>query len=438
MNDKCFELPNHFSRREFMHVGFIGGLGLTLPGFLQMKAHGAQKFYESKEGPAKNVIHIYLPGGMAHQESWDPKPYAPLEYRGPFKSIPTKIPGVRFSENFKQSAKIADKITVCRSMTHGEAAHERGTHNMFTGYRPSPAINFPSFGAVVSHELGSRKNLPPYVCVPNVPNEFAGSGYLSSSYGPFGLGSDPSSDNFKARDLSLPDGIGDDRFSKRRSLLDTVDGHFRKVEKSDALGAMDKFYNDAYSLISSKEAREAFDMSKESDKIKERYGKNTAGQRMLLSRRLVESGVRFVSMTYGGWDNHQNIEAAFNNQGPVLDQAFAALISDLDERGLLDSTLVMMSSEFGRTPKINKDSGRDHYPRVFSVVLAGGGITRGQVYGSSDAFATAPEENPLSVEDLATTVYDRIGIVADKELMAPGDRPMEIVDGGKVIKELLA
>ena len=438
MNDKCFELPNHFSRREFMHVGFIGGLGLTLPGFLQMKAHGAQKFYESKEGPAKNVIHIYLPGGMAHQESWDPKPYAPLEYRGPFKSIPTKIPGVRFSENFKQSAKIADKITVCRSMTHGEAAHERGTHNMFTGYRPSPAINFPSFGAVVSHELGSRKNLPPYVCVPNIPNEFAGSGYLSSSYGPFGLGSDPSSDNFKVRDLSLPDGIGDDRFSKRRSLLDTVDGHFRKVEKSDALGAMDKFYNDAYSLISSKEAREAFDMSKESDKIKERYGKNTAGQRMLLSRRLVESGVRFVSMTYGGWDNHQNIEAAFNNQGPVLDQAFAALISDLDERGLLDSTLVMMSSEFGRTPKINKDSGRDHYPRVFSVVLAGGGITRGQVYGSSDAFATAPEENPLSVEDLATTVYDRIGIVADKELMAPGDRPMEIVDGGKVIKELLA
>ena len=390
MNDKCFELPNHFSRREFMHVGFIGGLGLTLPSFLQMKAHGAQKFYESKEGPAKNVIHIYLPGGMAHQESWDPKPYAPLEYRGPFKSIPTKIPGVRFSENFKHSAKIADKITVCRSMTHGEAAHERGTHNMFTGYRPSPAVKFPSFGAVVSHELGSRKNLPPYVCVPNVPNEFAGSGYLSSSYGPFGLGSDPSSDNFKVRDLSLPDGIGDDRFSKRRSLLDTVDGHFRKVEKSDALGAMDKFYNEAYSLISSKEAREAFDMSKESDKIKERYGKNTAGQRMLLSRRLVESGVRFVSMTYGGWDNHQNIEAAFNNQGPVLDQAFAALISDLDERGLLDSTLVMMSSEFGRTPKINKDSGRDHYPRVFSVVLAGGGITRGQVYGSSDAFATAP------------------------------------------------
>ena len=403
---------------------------------MRIKAHGAQKYYETVEGPAKSVIHIYLPGGMAHQESFDPKPYAPPEYRGPFKSIKTKIPGVHFSENFKETAKIADKITVCRSMTHGEAAHERGTHNMFTGYKPSPAIKFPSFGSVVSHEYGSRKNLPPYVCVPNVPNEFAGSGYLSSSYGPFGLGSDPAQENFKVRDLSLPKEIDNDRFSKRRSLLDTVDDHFRQIESSDALGAMDKFYNDAYSLISSKEAREAFDMSKESEKVKERYGKNQAGQRMLLARRLVESGVRFVSLTYGGWDMHQNIEAGFNRQGPELDKAYATLISDLDERGLLDSTLVMLSSEFGRTPKINKDSGRDHYPRVFSVALAGGGITRGQVYGASDAFATAPEDNPLSVEDLATTVYDRIGIVADKELMAPGDRPMEIVDGGKVIKEL--
>ena len=434
--NSCLELPKHFSRREFMHVGLVGGLGLTLADFMRIKAHGAQKYYETVEGPAKSVIHIYLPGGMAHQESFDPKPYAPLEYRGPFKSIKTKVPGVHFSENFKETAKIADKITVCRSMTHGEAAHERGTHNMFTGYKPSPAIKFPSFGSVVSHEYGSRKNLPPYVCVPNVPNEFAGSGYLSSSYGPFGLGSDPAQGGFKVRDLALPGNISNDRFSKRRSLLETVDDHFRQVENSDALGAMDKFYNDAYSLISSKEAREAFDMTKESDKNKELYGKNQAGQRMLLARRLIESGVRFVSLTYGGWDMNQNIEAGFNKQGPELDKAYAALISDLDERGLLDSTLVMMSSEFGRTPKINKDSGRDHYPRVFSVALAGGGITRGQIYGASDAFATAPEENPLSVEDLATTVYDRIGIVADKELMAPGDRPMEIVDGGKVIKEL--
>jgi uncharacterized protein (DUF1501 family) len=221
-------------------------------------------------------------------------------------------------------------------------------------------------------------------------------------------------------------------------MLDTVDDHFRRLEKSDALDSMDKFYQDAYSLISSKEAREAFDINKEDAKLRDQYGRNTAGQRMLLARRLVESGVRFVSLTYGSWDNHANIKTSFEKQGPELDKAFATLISDLDQRGLLDSTLVMMSSEFGRTPKINKTDGRDHWPRVFSVALAGGGITRGQIYGSSDAFATAPEENPLSVEDLATTVYDRLGIVADKELMAPGDRPIEIVDGGKVIKQLIA
>ena len=435
---RCRNLPDHFSRREFMHVGLIGGLGLSLPEFLRMKAHGAQKFYESKEGVAKSVIHIYLPGGMAHQESWDPKPYAPLEYRGPLKSISTKIPGERFSEYFKESAKIADKITVCRSMSHGEAAHERGTHNMFTGYKPSPALQFPSMGSVVSHEFGARKNLPPYVCIPNVPNEFAGSGYLSSSYGPFGLGGDPAADDFSVRDLALPGGMSENRFLKRRSMLDTVDDHFRRLEKSDALDAMDKFYQDAYSLISSKEAREAFDSNKEDAKLRDQYGRNGAGQRMLLARRLVEAGVRFVSLTYGSWDNHNNIKGSFENQGPVLDKAFATLISDLDQRGLLDSTLVMLSSEFGRTPKINKTDGRDHWPRVFSVVLAGGGITRGQVYGSSDAFATAPEENPLSVEDLATTVYDRLGIVSDKELMAPGDRPIEIVNGGKVVKQILA
>jgi uncharacterized protein (DUF1501 family) len=435
---QCNDLPWHFSRREFLHVGMIGGLGLTLPEFLRMKANGAQKFYESKEGKAKSIIHIYLPGGMAHQESFDPKPYAPLEYRGPMGHIPTKITGERFGETFKETAKIADKITVCRSMSHGEAAHERGTHNMFTGYRPSPALKFPSMGSVVSHEFGSRKSLPPYVCIPNVPNEFAGSGYLSSAYGPFGLGSDPAQGSFSVRDLGLPKDISLDRFDRRKSILNTVDDHFRKLEKSDKLNAMDQFYTDAYQLISSKEAREAFDLNKEDDKLRDRYGRNAAGQRILMARRLVESGVRFVSLTYGGWDHHSNIKNAFEKQTPDLDKAYATLISDLDDRGLLDETLVMISSEFGRTPKINQNNGRDHWPRVFSVVLAGGGIKRGSIYGSSDAFAAMPEENPLSVEDLATTIYNQLGIVADKELMAPGDRPIEIVDGGKVVKELLA
>ena len=322
-------------------------------------------------------------------------------------------------------------------MTHGEAAHERGTHNMFTGYRPSPALKYPSIGSVVSHEFGSRKNLPPYVCIPNVPNEHAGSGYLSSAFGPFGLGSDPASGNFSVRDLALPKGISPERFERRKGILKVVDDHFRKLESSDALDAMDEFYQGAYKLVSSQEAREAFALDKEPAKVRDQYGRNQAGQRMLLARRLVEAGVRFVSLTYGGWDHHNDIKNGFGRQAPALDKAYATLIRDLDNRGLLKSTLVMVSSEFGRTPKVNKNNGRDHWPRVFSVLLAGGGIKEGQVYGASNAFASEPEEDPLTVEDLTTTVYNQLGIVGDKELMAPGDRPIEIVNGGNVVKALL-
>ena len=425
------------TRREFLYVGLVGGLGLTLPHFLKTEARAAIKQYQSKEGPARSVIHIFLPGGMAHQESFDPKPYAPLEYRGPYGTIDTKLSGVKFSEHFKQMAQIADKIAVCRSMSHGEAAHERGTHNMFTGYRPSPAVQYPSMGSVVSHELGPRASLPPYVFIPSQPNTFAGSGYLSSAYGPFSLGSDPSQGNFAVRDLSLPDGIDEDRFKTRRSLLETVDDHFRTLEKSDVLDAMDTFYQRAYALISSKEAREAFHIKAETKQIRDDYGRNAAGQRMLLARRLVEAGVRFVSLTFGGWDHHDKIKNGFRGQARQLDRALAALVRDLDSRGLLDSTLVMVTTEFGRTPKVNNTEGRDHWPRVFSVVLAGGGIKRGCVYGSSDALAGIVESDPLSVEDLATTVYHQIGIIADKELMAPGGRPIEIVKGGKVIRELV-
>ena len=424
-------------RRDFLQVGMMSGLGLALPELLRMEAQAALKNYESKEGQAKSVIHIFLPGGMAHQEAFDPKPYAPLEYRGPSGNIATKLAGVRFGETFKETAKIADKITICRSMTHGEAAHERGTHNMFTGYRPSPALKYPSIGSVVSHEFGSRKNLPPYVCIPNVPNEHAGSGYLSSAFGPFGLGSDPASGNFSVRDLALPKGISPERFERRKGILKVVDDHFRKLESSDALDAMDEFYQGAYKLVSSQEAREAFALDKEPAKVRDQYGRNQAGQRMLLARRLVEAGVRFVSLTYGGWDHHNDIKNGFGRQAPALDKAYATLIRDLDNRGLLKSTLVMVSSEFGRTPKVNKNNGRDHWPRVFSVLLAGGGIKEGQVYGASNAFASEPEEDPLTVEDLTTTVYNQLGIVGDKELMAPGDRPIEIVKGGNVVKALL-
>ncbi|MEJ6719104.1 MAG: DUF1501 domain-containing protein [Akkermansiaceae bacterium] len=440
MKEPCPGNPfaNDFSRRGFLHVGLLGGLGLTLPQFLQMEAQGAQKNYKTREGVAQSVIQIFLPGGMAHQESWDPKPYAPSEYRGPFGTIDTSIKGIKFSQYLKHTAKIADKMTIIRSMAHGEAAHERGTHNMFTGYKPSPALEFPSMGSVVSHELGSRNNLPPYVCVPSVPNEFANSGYLSSAYGPFAIGSEPSRGDFKVRDLNMPSGVDEKRFNRRRNLLETVDHHFKTLEESDALNSMDAFYQHAYKLISSQQAREAFNLKAEPEAVRKRYGMNTPGQRMLLARRLVEAGTRFVSLTAGGWDHHDNIKNGIQQQLPTVDQAIATLISDLDERGLLDSTLVMITSEFGRTPKINATGGRDHWPRVFSVGLAGGGVHRGLVHGSSDALGGEPEEDMVGIDSLAKTVYNQLGITADKELMAPGGRPIEIVDGGRILDEILA
>ena len=431
-------LGNHLTRRGFLAAGAFGGLGISLAELLMMQeAQADQKSYDFIEAKAKSVIHIFLPGGMAQQESFDPKPFSPLEYRGEFRTIKTNT-GEEFCETLPQLAQRADKLTVIRSMTHGEAAHERGTHNMFTGYKPSPALVFPSFGSVISHEYGPRNNLPPYVCVPNVPNEFAGSGYLSSSFGPFALGADPTRPDFKVRDLDLAGGVDAERFVRRKQALEVVNRQFTSVTKADNVAAMGTFYERAYGLLDTPAAREAFDLSKEENALRDRYGRNEAGQRLLMARRLVEAGVRLVTVTYGGWDMHVNITGSMRNTMPALDVALSALIDDLAQRGTLNETLILVSSEFGRTPKINQDAGRDHWPKVFSVMLAGGGTKGGLVYGSSDATASEPEDNAVGPEDLATTMYHLLGIVADKELMAPGDRPIEIVDGGKVIKDILA
>jgi len=428
------------NRRNFLHVGYLGGLGLTLDQFLRAEAAQAQPAAATpaRQAKAQAVIHIFMPGGMAHQESWDPKPFAPVEYRGEMGTTQTKLEGVVFNECLTKTAQVADQLTIARAMTHGEAAHERGTHNMFTGYRPSPAITFPSMGSVVSHELGVRNNLPPYVAIPSMPTNYAGSGYLSSAYAPFSLGSDPANAGFRVQDLALPGGVTPERFTVRRNMMDTVNEHFRSREKSDNLDAMDTFYQRAYGLISSERARAAFDINAEDPKVRDAYGRNAAGQRLLMARRLVESGVRFVTLTYGGWDLHNGIVGGTRSQLPAFDQAYAALINDLKSKGMLDSTLVMISSEFGRTPKINGTAGRDHWPKVFSVVLAGGGVKKGFVYGKSDATASEPDEDGLTVEDLAHTVYTCLGIDADKRLMSPGDRPIDIVREGHTRRELLA
>ena len=410
------------NRRSFT----IGGsaFGISMPQILKAQ-------YGTNSATAKNIIHIYLPGGISHQESFDPKPLAPSEYRGPFGAIDTVATGIQLGEQFKETAKIADKIAIINSMTHGQAAHERGTESMFTGYKPSPALSYPSFGSIISHELEAVNNLPKYVSVPNQANEFAGPGFLSTKYGSFSLGSDPASPDFKVRDLNIP--VPTDRFDRRRNILETVNTKFQSETRSDAVDAIGEFYDQAYNLIGSQVAKDAFDITKEPQALVEKYGGGQAGKRFLISRRLIESGVRMVSVTFGSWDHHDNIKGSYERYAPELDKAYAALISDLDERGLLSETLVLLSTEFGRTPKINKTSGRDHWPRVFSSVMAGGGIQGGVKYGASDSLASEVDTDPVSPADLAATLYHAIGIDSKKELMTTDLRPIKIVDGGKVL-----
>ena len=426
-----------------MRVGWLGGVGLSLGQYLNLQAQAEQSQMVAK---AKSVIHIYLQGGFAHMDSFDPKPDAPAEYRGILSPIPTSIPGTYFSSHMPFSAKIADKITVVRSMTHTEVDHSRGEHSMFTGYRPSPALVYPSMGSVVADQLGVRQAMPAYVCVPNQGSQFLGSGYLSNSCGPFALGTDPARSNFTVRDLNLAKGVDEDRFQRRKDLKNLVDDHFRSQLQDDAVSTMDSLYQRAYDLLSSSEARGAFSLKGESDETKELYGmkphgpvlRPSAGARFLIARRLVEAGARFVTVTYGAWDTHAFHYRSIEPQLPDFDRAFAGLIIDLDQRGILDSTLVMVTSEFGRTPKINAGGGRDHWPRVFSIVMAGGGVRRGYIHGASDALAAEPADAPLSVEDYVTTVYHLLGIDASASLMSPGDRPQPIVLNGTVARDLLA
>jgi uncharacterized protein (DUF1501 family) len=274
--------------------------------------------------------------------------------------------------------------------------------------------------------------------VPSAGDPFLGPGYLSAAYGPFSVGGEPQADGFQVRDLNLPGGVDAERMERRKSLLSAVDHHFSTLEASDVLSAMDSYYDRAYSLISSQAAREAFNISAEPDEIRNEYGRHNFGQRLLLARRLVEAGARFVTVIDGGWDHHVNIRDAMRGQLPSVDQGLATLIRDLDRRGLLQRTLVVMVTEFGRTAKINKDGGRDHWPTAFSAVLAGGGTKGGTIYGQTDARGAEPARDPVSPEDLATTIYNQLGIDANRELMSPGNRPIEIVKYGSVLYDLLA
>lgn len=416
------------SRRDILKLGALSGACLSLPKLLQAQ-------YGNNNAKAKNIIYVFLNGGVSAQETFDPKPLAPSEYRGPFGAIKTKTDGLLFSETLPELALHTDKFSIIQSMSHGQAAHENGTNHMFTGYRPSPALQYASMGSIISHELGGKNNLPAYVTVPSTPNEFANAGFMSSRYNPFSLGSDPSRPNFKVQDLNLA--VEDKRFERRKSILETVDSKFKSESDSDNVKAIDSFYSNAFDLISSNSAKSAFDITKEPESIRELYGKTTAGGRLLMARRLVEAGVRIVKVNYGSFDAHDRIKPSMEAQMPQLDKALAGLFLDLSQRGLLDETLVVVTSEFGRTSKINKTEGRDHNNKVFSTLIGGAGIVNGTVYGKSNDVSSEVEENKVSPDDLFATIFNRVGIVPEKELMTQDLRPIRI-STGKEIKELMA
>ncbi len=456
----CSGFQSLMPRRQAIRCGTFGALGLSLADMLRLQARGeaSSDAYSAVAGkeqlPAriKSVIQLNLPGGLPHQESFDPKPEAPVEYRGSFGVTKTNT-GEVFSDNFPKTAAIADKITIVRSMVGRIPDHQQASYHLFTGYTPTAVIDYPQMGSIISHELGPRGELPPYIAVPNKNAFTGGTGFLSSTFGPFELGADPGKKGFQVRDFSIPEGVSLDRFSRRHTARGIIEKHMRSLEADPTtLDTMDDFHKRAYTLLTSSQAQKAFMLDGETDETFELYGRDVPGlrgpdlkfhpkglaERLILARRLVEAGTRFVTVEYGLWDSHVDVKKNCLDQMPALDAAIAGLVTDLDRRGLLDTTLVWVTTEFGRTPKVNKDSGRDHWARCYSMLLAGGGFKPGLVYGASDATAGEPARDAVPLEDLLFTIYHQLGIDAEKELVAFGTRPIEIVKDGSIVKGLLS
>jgi uncharacterized protein (DUF1501 family) len=421
------------SRRDFLRVGALGGLGLTLPALLQGEARAA-----GRGARAKSVLLIYLGGGMSHHDTFDPKPDAPAEIRGQYNAITSCLPGVQVSEKLPLMARALDKISLVRSGSHNNDHHETATNWALCGRFGSAFGDFPAMGAVAAHEFGFHGQLPPYVAVPRNPSfswELGKSAYLGGRYESFRAG-DPNEANYKVQDVSPNEPVTSQRAERRRNLLGAVDDLAKQVQGNDQIATYDEFHQRAATMILSSEARSAFSIEAENDKLRERYGRNTFGQSCLLGRRLIERGVRFVTVNYGGWDHHAKIFDSLTKKLPEMDQGFSGLLEDMDTRGLLADTMVVMFGEFGRSPKVNKDAGRDHWGPAASLVFAGAGVTRGQVVGSTDKFGGFATRRPVAPADVACTVYDALGIDPRKMLIDPAGRPNAILDAGETIKEL--
>lgn len=432
---------NGASRRDCLQIG----LGTLLGGGLATALRAQAREGTKPQTTAKSCILIWMDGGPTHYETFDPKPGAPSEIRGEFKPLSTKVPGIFISEHMKKLAGLMDKIALVRSIRHDQGNHGAGNHYMMTGAPPRIPVGcgafvsfHPSLGSVVAQEIGAPAGLPAYFSMPSMSRS-GGPNFLGAQYAPFVVDGDPNNKNFRVRDVTIPTELTIDRFSERCDLRKDVDQFQRLLDKNladPALG-LDEHYQQASKLMQSKQAQAAFDISKESDAVRDAYGRNGFGQRALLARRLVEAGVPFITLYDGGWDHHTKLFDALKKRLPTWDQTVAALIHDLDQRGLLESTMVIALGEFGRTPQINKDGGRDHWSNAMSVMFAGGKTPGGQVIGATDRQGFAAVERVLSPENFTSTIYAKLGIDPGKILYAPNGRPAHLVSDPTPIRELM-
>lgn len=438
---------NGLTRRDFMRVGTLGAIGLSLPQYLAAAEQGVV----SKKDDDRACIMIFNLGAPSQLDTFDMKPDAPSEIRGPFNPISTASDAIQISEIFPGHAKVADKFSLVRSCYHtGAAVHDAGWQMMQTGRQFAGGVETPHAGAVLSYLRGRKTDLPAHVVLPetmgrgggNLPNGQAG-GFLGKSHDPFALMADPSQPNFKVPDLLPPPEIGEARLERRRRMREVVDSTLKNFEATENAQLLDSNFQAAYRLMTSPQAREAFDLSKEPTAVRERYGMTRFGQCCLLARRLIEGGVRFVTINTFltvfdeiTWDIHgskpfTSIEGMKNIVAPLYDKAYSALIEDLDQRGMLDKTLVCNLAEFGRTPRVNPAAGRDHWPQCFTTYFAGGGVKGGQVVGRSDPIGGVPAERPVDPGNIAATIFHSLGLDIESHLPGPAGRPFPLVDFGK-------
>jgi uncharacterized protein (DUF1501 family) len=444
MGDQSRRYCDGLSRRNFLEIGALGLAGLALPQWLRVKATAAQAAHPVKDTA---VILIWLDGGPTHMETYDPKPEAPAEYRGPLQAIPTNVPGIQINELLPRHAQVMDKLAIVRSLHHDNGDHFAGAHWMLTGYFGSNAAKldpmFPSAGSITAKLRGpNHPGVPAYVAVPHAASVGLTPGYNSGAYlgpafNPFQTGGDPNQPNFSVRNLTLPGGMTVSQLDDRKRLLTSFDHLRRDLDGGGLADSMDKFQAEAYEMISGQRARQAFDLSKEDPRLRDRYGRHTWGQSCLLARRLVEAGVTFVTVHMGGWDHHSQIKEAMHAQLPILDNAVGSLVEDLVSHGLWERTAICVCGEFGRTPRVNQTAGRDHWGNVMSVLIGGGGMKGGVVVGSSNEKGEHPKDRPVGPEDMLATLYKVLGIDTTIQFVDKTGRPHSILNAGSAMSELI-